>query len=165
MLIKRWKAKVPSTFSHNVLTLSVHFWYRFWLNRLYEALYPPHHVFGSVSDLALSTIPEATKALNVVKDWVRTHMYGRSFLPYTTFLTDVIRATTLAFMFDRSHAFYLRNAAYFSIRPPPMYIRRGGFSILPELLDAMSGTYTWSLSAGFAFIEQVLFSIHLYFLF
>ncbi|SJL05051.1 uncharacterized protein ARMOST_08423 [Armillaria ostoyae] len=34
---------------------------KFWLNRLYEALYPPHHVFGSVSDIALSTIPEATK--------------------------------------------------------------------------------------------------------
>ncbi|PBK77543.1 hypothetical protein ARMSODRAFT_949477 [Armillaria solidipes] len=129
---------------------------KFWLNRLYEALYPPHHVFGSVSDLALSTIPEATKALNVVKDWVRTHMYGRAFLPYTTFLTDVIRATTLAFMFDRSQAIYLRNAAYFSIRTPLTYIRRGGSSVLPELLGAMSGTYTWSLSAGFAFIEHVI---------
>ncbi|KAK0444957.1 uncharacterized protein EV420DRAFT_1721599 [Desarmillaria tabescens] len=129
---------------------------KFWLNRLYEALYPPHHVFGSISDLALSTIPEATKALNVVKDWVRTLVYGRAFLPYTTFLTDVMRATTLAFMFDRSQAVYLRNAAYFSIRTPPAYIRRGGSPILPELLGAMSGTYTWSLAAGFAFVEQVL---------
>ncbi|KAG7450801.1 uncharacterized protein BT62DRAFT_928080 [Guyanagaster necrorhizus] len=129
---------------------------KFWLNRLYEALYPPHHVFGSISDLSLSTIPEAAKAMNVVKDWVRTLMYGRAFLPYTSFLTDVMRATTLAFMFDRSQAGYLRNAAYFSIHPPLIYIRRGGSPILPELLGAMSGTHTWSLAAGFAFVEHVI---------
>ncbi len=110
-------------------------------------------MLGSISDLALSTIPEAAKALNVVKDWVRTLVYGRAFLPHTNFLTDVMRATTLAFMFDRSQADYLRNAAYFSIRTPPMYFRRGGSPILPELLGAMSGTNTWSLSAGFAFVE------------
>ncbi|KAG7450843.1 uncharacterized protein BT62DRAFT_1001658 [Guyanagaster necrorhizus] len=135
---------------------------KFWLNRLYEALYPPHHVFGSISDLALSTIPEAAKALNVMKDWVRTLVYSQVYTPQTTFLTDVMRATTLTFMFDRSQADYLRNAAYFSTRPPLVYIRRGGSPILPELLGAMSGTHTWSLAAGFAFVEQVLFLIHLY---
>ncbi|KAK0198135.1 hypothetical protein F5146DRAFT_995722 [Armillaria mellea] len=110
---------------------------KFWLNRLYEALYPPHHVLGSISDLTLSTIPEAAKALNVVKDWVRTLVYGRAFLPHTNFLTDVMRATTFAFMFDRSQADYLRNAAYFSIRTPPMYFRLGGSPILPELLGVL----------------------------
>ncbi|KAK0506408.1 hypothetical protein EDD18DRAFT_1455735 [Armillaria luteobubalina] len=130
---------------------------KFWLNRLYEALYPPHHVLGSISDLTLSAIPEAAKALNVVKDWVRTLVYGRAFLPHMTFLTDVMRATTLAFMFDRSQASnYLGNAAYFSIHTPPMYFRRGGPPILPELLGAMSGTNTWSLAAGFAFVEHVI---------
>ncbi|KAK0478174.1 hypothetical protein IW261DRAFT_1482258 [Armillaria novae-zelandiae] len=129
---------------------------KFWLNRLYEALYPPHHVLGSISDLTLSTIPEAAKALNVVKDWVRTLVYGRAFFPHVTFLTNVMQATTLAFMFDRSQAYYLRNAAYFSIHTPSMYFRRGGSPILPELLGAMSGTETWSLSAGFAFVEHVI---------
>ncbi|KAK0232764.1 hypothetical protein IW262DRAFT_1259156 [Armillaria fumosa] len=130
---------------------------KFWLHRLCDALHPPHHMFGSISHLALSTIPEAPKGLNVVKDWVQTLVYRQEFLPDMTFLTDVIRATTLAFMFDRSEADdYLKHAAYFSMRTPPMYIRRGGSSILPELLAAMSGTSTWSLTAGFVFVEHVI---------
>ncbi|KAK0207964.1 hypothetical protein DFS33DRAFT_396866 [Desarmillaria ectypa] len=128
---------------------------KFWLNRLCEALHPPHHMFGSISHLALSTIPEAAKALNVVKDWVRTLVYGRAYHPQMSFLTDVMRTTTLALMFDRNQAGYLKNAAYFSIHTPSMYIRRGGSSIVSELLRAMSGTESWSLSAGFAFIEKV----------
>ncbi|KAK0506460.1 hypothetical protein EDD18DRAFT_1455776 [Armillaria luteobubalina] len=130
---------------------------KFWIHRLCNALHPPHHMFGSSSHLALSTVPEATKGLNIVKDWMRTFVYRQEFLPDIAFLTDVIRTTTLAFMFDRSEADdYLKHAAYFSMRTPPMYIRRGGSSILPELLAAMSGTYTWSLTAGFVFVEQVL---------
>ncbi len=146
--------------SYNLQTTSVHFWDRFWLNRLYEALYPPYHAFGSISDLALSTIPEAVKALSIVKDWVRTLVYKREISPATNFLTDVMRTTTLALTFDRSQASYLRNAAYFRAPTPHMYIRRGGCPILPELLGVMSGSYTWSLSAGFVFVEQVMFSVH-----
>ncbi|KAK0183607.1 hypothetical protein F5146DRAFT_229634 [Armillaria mellea] len=101
---------------------------KFWLHRLCDALHPPHHMFGSISHLAPSTIPEAPKALNVVKDWVRTLVYRREFLPDMAFLTDVIRATTLAFMFDRSEAGnYLKHAAYFSMHTPPMYIRSRWF--------------------------------------
>ncbi|KAK0475067.1 hypothetical protein IW261DRAFT_1495269 [Armillaria novae-zelandiae] len=130
---------------------------KFWLHRLCDALHPPHHIFGSISHLALSTIPEAAKGLDVVKDWVRTLVYRQEFLPDVAFLTDVIRATTLAFMIDRSEADdYLKHAAYFSMRTPPMYIRRGDSSVLPELLAAMSGTYTWSLTAGFVFVEHVI---------
>ncbi|KAK0440419.1 uncharacterized protein EV420DRAFT_1650550 [Desarmillaria tabescens] len=129
---------------------------KFWINRLYEALYPPHHMFGSISHLALSTIPEAPKALNVVKDWVRTLVYGREYHPWTNFLTDVMRTAALALAIDRSQADYLRNAAYFRIYPPFMYIRQGDRLILHDLLDSMSGHQTWSLSAGFRFFEHVV---------
>ncbi|KAK0440837.1 hypothetical protein EV421DRAFT_1905200 [Armillaria borealis] len=113
----------------------------FWLNRLYEAVYPPHHVFGSISDLDLSTIPEAARAVNVVKDWVTTLTYRRAFYPNTTSRMDVMRATTLALIFDQSQADYLGNVAYPNACTPPMYIRRGGSSILLGPLAAMSGTY------------------------
>ncbi|KAK0232768.1 hypothetical protein IW262DRAFT_22523 [Armillaria fumosa] len=129
---------------------------KFWLNRLYEALYPPHHMFGSISHLALSSIPEAPKAWNVVRDWVRTVVYGREYHPRTTFLMDVMRTATLAFTFDRSQSIYLKNAAYFRTRPPPFYIRRGGRLILHDLLYSMSGARTWSLTAGFKFVEHVV---------
>ncbi|KAK0197996.1 hypothetical protein F5146DRAFT_1130943 [Armillaria mellea] len=76
------------------------FWYRFWLDRLYEAVHPPHRVFGSISDLDLSTIPEAARAGNVVKDWVRTLTYRRAFCPNATNRMDAMRATTLALIFD-----------------------------------------------------------------
>ncbi|KAK0456985.1 hypothetical protein EV421DRAFT_1755841 [Armillaria borealis] len=88
---------------------------KFWLHRLCDALHPPPHMFGSISHLALSTIPEAKKP------------------------DDYLKHTA---------------AAYLSMRTPPIYICRGGSSILPELLAAMSGTYTWSLTAGFVFVEQ-----------
>ncbi|PBK59143.1 hypothetical protein ARMSODRAFT_1027641 [Armillaria solidipes] len=129
---------------------------KFWLNRLYEALHPPYHIFGSISHLALSTIPEAPKALNVVRDWVRTLVYGREYHPRTNFLTDVMRTATLAFTFDRSQAVYLRNAAYFRIPPPFMYIRQDNYLILHDLLNSMSGAQPWSLTAGFLFVEHVV---------
>ncbi|KAG7450840.1 uncharacterized protein BT62DRAFT_1001654 [Guyanagaster necrorhizus] len=129
---------------------------KFWLNRLYEALYPPHHMFGSISHLALSTIPEAPKALKIVKYWVRTLVYGQTYHPQTTFLMDVMRTATLALTFDRSQAYYLRNAAYHNIRPPSVYIRRGDGLILHDLLSSMSGDRAWSLTAGFRFVEHVV---------
>ncbi|PBK79680.1 hypothetical protein ARMGADRAFT_118281 [Armillaria gallica] len=129
---------------------------KFWLHRLYEALHPPYPIFGSISHLALSTIPEAPKALNVVRDWVRTLVYGREYHPRTNFLMDVMRTATLAFTFDRSQSSYLRDAAYFRFPPPYIYIRRGSHLILHELLYSMSGARTWSLTAGFRFVEHVV---------
>ncbi|KAK0443136.1 uncharacterized protein EV420DRAFT_1649415 [Desarmillaria tabescens] len=130
---------------------------KFWLNRLCDALHPPHPKFGSISHLALSTIPEAQKALNVVKDWVRTVVYDRKCHPKTNFLADVMRTATLAFTFDRSQASYLRNAAYFREKyPPSTYIRRGNVFIPRDLLNSMSGSQIWSLTAGFLFVEHVV---------
>ncbi|KAK0506583.1 hypothetical protein EDD18DRAFT_36674 [Armillaria luteobubalina] len=129
---------------------------KFWLNRLYEALYPPHHMFGSISHLVLSSIPEAPKALNVVRDWVRAVVYGREYHPWTPFLTDVMRMTSLTLTFDRSQAGYLRNAAYFRIPPPFVYIRRDNHLILNDLLNSILGSQTWSLTAGFRFFEHVV---------
>ncbi|PBK60035.1 hypothetical protein ARMSODRAFT_898604 [Armillaria solidipes] len=132
----------------------------FWLNRLYEALHPPHPNFGSISHLALSTIPEAQKALNVVRDWVRTLTYGRNYLPQEYFLTDVMRIATFAFTFDRNQTGYLKNAAFFRTAPPFIYIRQGNrgghFIILRDLLNSMAGSQTWSLMAGFHFVEHVV---------
>ncbi|KAK0456957.1 hypothetical protein EV421DRAFT_103155 [Armillaria borealis] len=132
----------------------------FWLNRLYEALHPPHPNFGSISHLALSTIPEAQKALNVVRDWVRTLAYGRNYLPQEYFLTDVMRIATFAFTFDRNQAGYLKNSAFFRTAPPSIYIRQGNrgghFIILRDLLNSMAGSQTWSLMAGFHFVEHVV---------
>lgn len=55
----------------------------------------------------------------------------------------VMRATTLALIFDQSQADYLGNVAYLNACAPPMYIRRSGSSILPDPLAATSGTYPW----------------------
>ncbi len=126
---------------------------RFWINRLYEALHPPYQIFGSISHLAISTIPEAPKALNVVRDWVRTLVYGREYLPKMTFLMDVMRTATLAFTFDRSQSIYLRDAAYFRFPPPYIYMRQGRHLVLHELLYSMSGARTSSLTIGFQFVE------------
>ncbi|PBK60033.1 hypothetical protein ARMSODRAFT_966416 [Armillaria solidipes] len=128
----------------------------FWLNRLSDALHPPDCIFGSISYLALSTIPEALKALDIVGDWVRTLVYGREYLLQTYFIPEVMRTATLALMFDRSQSGHLRNTPYFSeTRTPPAYIRqRDGF--LHNLLSSMSGDQTWSLTAGCLFVERVV---------
>ncbi|KAG7450850.1 uncharacterized protein BT62DRAFT_1001665 [Guyanagaster necrorhizus] len=112
----------------------------FWLNRLCDALYPPHHMFGSISYLVLSTIPEAPRALDIM-----------------TFVPDVIRTATIALMFDRSQAGYLRNPAYISAKHPPSnYVRQNNGIAIHNLLSSMSGDQTWSLTAGFLFVELVV---------
>ncbi|KAK0245331.1 hypothetical protein EDD85DRAFT_800629 [Armillaria nabsnona] len=128
----------------------------FWLKRLSNALHPPDRIFGSISHLALSTIPEALKALDFVGDWVRTLVYGQEYLPQTCFVPEVMRTATLALMFDRSQAGHLRNTPYFSAtRPPPAYTRQeDGF--VHKLLSSMSGDQTWSLTAGCLFVERVV---------
>ncbi|KAK0207600.1 hypothetical protein IW262DRAFT_1469183 [Armillaria fumosa] len=128
----------------------------FWLHRLSDALHPPDCIFGSISHLALSTIPEALKALDIVGDWVRTLVYSQEYLPQTYFVPEVMRTATLALMYDRSQAGHLRNTPYFSTtRSPPAYIRqRDGF--VHNLLSSMSGDQTWSLTAGCLFVERVV---------
>ncbi|KAK0506463.1 hypothetical protein EDD18DRAFT_32642 [Armillaria luteobubalina] len=128
----------------------------FWLHRLSDALHPPDCIFGSISHLALSTIPEASKALDVVGDWVQTLVYGQEHLPQTYFVPEVMQTATLAHMYDRSQAGHLRDTPYFSTtRSPPAYIRQRD-SFVHNLLSSMSGDQTWSLTAGCLFVERVV---------
>ncbi|KAK0444909.1 uncharacterized protein EV420DRAFT_1721414 [Desarmillaria tabescens] len=130
---------------------------KFWLSRLCDALHPPDRVFGSISDLALSTIPEAPKALDVVRDWIQILVYGREYLPPIQLSPDVMRTALLALMFDRSQAGHLRNTPYSSAKhPPSMYIRRRNGFVLHNLLSSMSGDQTWSLTAGCLFVERII---------
>ncbi|KAK0207928.1 hypothetical protein DFS33DRAFT_393620 [Desarmillaria ectypa] len=129
----------------------------FWLSRLCDALHPPSRIFGSISDLALSTIPEASKALDVVRDWIRTLVYGREYLPQVDLAPDVMRTASLALMFDRSQAGHLRNTPHSRAKhPPSTYIRRGNGFVLYNLLSSMSGDQTWSLTTGFLFVEHIV---------
>ncbi len=68
-----------------------------------------------------------------------------------------MRIATFAFTFDRNQAGYLKNAAYFRTAPPFIYIRQGNrgghFNIIRDLLNSMAGSQTWSLMAGFHFVE------------
>ncbi|KAK0198014.1 hypothetical protein F5146DRAFT_1130958 [Armillaria mellea] len=129
----------------------------FWLNRLCNALHPLHPIFGSISHLVLSTIPEAPKALDIVGDWLRTLVYGQEYLPTTDFIPEMMQTAILALMYDRSQAGHLRNTPYFSAtHPPPAYIRQGSGFALHNLLSSMSGDQRWSLTAGCLFVELIV---------
>ncbi|KAK0440850.1 hypothetical protein EV421DRAFT_767955 [Armillaria borealis] len=131
-IIARASASLATDFGENSSGLTVF------------TIHPPHHVFGSISDLDLSTNLEAARAVNVVKDWARTFTSRPALYPNTTSRMDVMRSTTLAHIFDQSQAYYFGNAAYLSACTTPMYIRHGSSSILVlEPLAATSGTYPW----------------------
>lgn len=74
---------------------------RFLVERLYNALYPPHHSLGTIVDLDISSIPEATEAMTVLRSWIQTLAFSQSFHPHTTFLRRIMRLSVMAFMFDR----------------------------------------------------------------
>ncbi|KAF9033219.1 hypothetical protein BDZ89DRAFT_983953 [Hymenopellis radicata] len=129
---------------------------KYWISQLYNALYPPHHSLGSISDLDVSKIPEAEKGFNVVRHWVQSLAFTQQIRPHTTFLTDVMQVASLAYAFDRHRVEstkYLQQAPYWSTEPMPRRYYKFGNFIVPELLLSISGS---SLGGGSMVVTHIV---------
>ncbi|KAF9224470.1 hypothetical protein BS17DRAFT_766503 [Gyrodon lividus] len=72
-----------------------------WLNRLYEAVFPPVCYQGSIADINWSTIQDGSDGIRIMKEWVRTTIY--SLHPNNdpqVYITSILRLTKLSLVFD-----------------------------------------------------------------
>lgn len=114
---------------------------RKWIRKLYEALNPSFHTFGTPSSLNYSRVPEARQAFQAVGDWAQNLL--ASLQPSDEhFLTSFIQITNLALAQSRGGPTYLiySSRCIEPIHLAGVYLRPAGPSnILPELLFGQEG--------------------------
>ncbi|KAG6919462.1 hypothetical protein DXG01_005721 [Tephrocybe rancida] len=112
---------------------------RQYICQLYEAVNPPFYRLGTHSQLNPDLIPEYRKGIQVLKEWLRDAAYVLDFNPRVLLLTNLLRISSLALMFDRRDALnYLRKAPCLSSAVRP-YLRgsSGGFVLVADLLETI----------------------------
>lgn len=128
--------------------------YRFWLVRLYDALYPSNHVLGTSASLDFKEIPEAVEASRAVREWVQVFVSGHTFQPPVPFLSDLLRVATLAHIFDNDAApYYLHRGRFAMVQCPSQFERPGGGQVLHELVATFEGRSSSCLVAGILSIQ------------
>ena len=130
--------------------------YRFWLSRLYHALFPAHVKAGSWLDLDIQLIPEAERGLAVVREWLHEFLYTASFkgIGHHSFLTNLAYVITLdIFLAKDSAATYFNRAACIVGEKPHIYLRNVDRYIIQDLRDFLCYDGTTALSAGVLFIK------------
>ncbi|KAJ7725516.1 hypothetical protein DFH07DRAFT_853912 [Mycena maculata] len=131
---------------------------RYWISRLYSALYPSFYRLGSASSLDLSYIPEAEAAFQVVKEWSRRWIYGFEFIPLMKFLSNLAQVARLSFQLDTKDAMsYLTQSPFIGIKPT-IYLRRGGNYVVTEFLLSLQGKEETCISAGVLFVQHIVLS-------
>ncbi|KAL1686634.1 hypothetical protein GGG16DRAFT_117700 [Schizophyllum commune] len=132
----------------------------YWINKLYETLFPPIFKLGTTVNLRNALIPEATKYFQIVKYWCQDVLRSQPRAPRDErVLTTVLRAAHLSYIFDKKDApRYLRTAPalrYFHTRGMESYFV-GGYCIVPYMLSALEGDGNHFINAGVAFLRQVM---------
>ncbi|THH29325.1 hypothetical protein EUX98_g4866 [Antrodiella citrinella] len=133
-------------------------WRRFWLSKLYHALYPPHRRMGSIGILDLTLIPESDRAIPIVNEWVRDVLNTvHDGVPPPSYLTTISEASHLAFAFDSSAAReYLPRTPFVNMPPShALLLRENQYHVVHDLLQALDGSSPVSISAGILFFAHV----------
>ncbi|KAJ3758111.1 hypothetical protein EV360DRAFT_83381 [Lentinula raphanica] len=125
---------------HNVYPYSsdaMGFQRSFWLSHLYDALFPPSYILGTLSVARFQQIAEFPAAVATLQEWIRHSIYGLAYTPIPKFLTDLMRLGTLAMVFDRPVALsqsLLRKGRFNQIPRPQLFWRWGEGDIVHELI-------------------------------
>ncbi|THU96852.1 hypothetical protein K435DRAFT_965733 [Dendrothele bispora CBS 962.96] len=131
---------------------------RYWLIRLYEAMFPVSHVMGTFSNLNLQSIPEAEKACRIVCEWIRNGIYSLLF-PFREdagALSQLMRLTFMALFLDKDAGYHLGRAPFVYMHPVPHYLDRHGSSIAKELVAALEGSADNSLVMGILALNHIV---------
>ncbi|KAJ7171712.1 hypothetical protein C8R43DRAFT_1231226 [Mycena crocata] len=129
---------------------------RYWISRLYSALYPSFYRLGSASCLDLNSIPEAVAGFQVVKEWIRTWVYEFRFMPQARFLGNLCQVAKFAFQFDRKDAMTYLTKSPFMLMTPSVYLRTGARYVVSEFISSLEGKEETCISAGVLFVRHVV---------
>ncbi|KAF5377115.1 hypothetical protein D9757_008781 [Collybiopsis confluens] len=135
MVSLRRRVKMQSYSPRSDLALS------FWLNRLYNALFPPSYVLGTSAYAQFQEIPEYSGATRTIRGWVRDFILGRHYHPSDTFLSDLTRLGTLAMVFDGLYALgtsLIYRGKWGLTSGPSFFNRKGGGTVIPELIGLIT---------------------------
>jgi hypothetical protein len=132
---------------------------RYWINRLYEALNPSVYYLGTVANLDVALIPEAERAIDVVKSWSRDFLYSQRRMD-TMLLTTVYQTTNLCFFLDKPNALqYIHRAPVFDVFDVRSYCRSLGgdnptnVPIVRELACSLQCTDERFILGGVLFVK------------
>ena len=129
-----------------------------WLTHLYEAFNPQSHAQGSTANLDLSMIPGAREAIGVMKHWVRDALYTLTAnYDRSSYLTSVLKLTSLIFAFDEASALRCIKQARFNTDlarvPQFVYPDLDGRYMLEDIVRLFDGTQQTSISSGLMFLR------------
>ncbi|KAI0638791.1 hypothetical protein C8Q77DRAFT_1044775, partial [Trametes polyzona] len=133
-----------------------------WLRRLYEALHPPHYMLGSPHLLSVTAVPELDEGRHIITVWIRDFLNelrpGRSEGALHVFLSNLLRATRLAMMFDTRAAsakLHCLPCAFPGVWSLPVLWRDNTY-VVQDLLWAMQCRDRGSLERGILFVNHIL---------
>ncbi|KAI0042885.1 hypothetical protein FA95DRAFT_1609833 [Auriscalpium vulgare] len=132
---------------------------RIWFERLYDSLNPSLVAFGSAACLDVKLIPEAGRAINAVKEWVRSSLYKLD--PYdrqSLFLSNLLRLVDLGKTFDQAaiQDYLPRTPVVTQYRPPHLVRQPINAYVVDDLVGFFTKEEQWSLSAGALFFKHIL---------
>ncbi|KAI3622615.1 hypothetical protein WG66_015967 [Moniliophthora roreri] len=153
----------PSKYSHSRR--------RFWLRRLYEAVFPPHPVMGNMSCFDIQNVPEMQgNAMVDIKYWILGFIYSHRLLPLPPFLTLLSYGTALLITAAPSFltlkesgilstysndARYVYRGQWKWAKFPQEYRRESG-TVVYDLLSAFQGTAPNSLTKGILCLRHII---------
>ncbi|KIY69309.1 hypothetical protein CYLTODRAFT_489012 [Cylindrobasidium torrendii FP15055 ss-10] len=115
----------------------------FVLRRLYLALQPSHYALGTIMSLDTSRIPEASTGFRVLRRWTRELASDLQDKSDLHFLSDILRVSLLAGIFDRqrvSTARYIEQGHCWDVlRTDGAYNTPEGASIVPHIISTLGG--------------------------
>ena len=126
-----------------------------WLDALFKMLYPIHHTLGSVANLDKTRIPEYTRAVQVVNNWIRDFFFDATEKStHRGFLTAAIQRACLALEFQPSNAQDIFKRSPWIANPPRGSPQRDGDRfLLHDLLDALTRAPLTGLISGMLAIK------------
>ncbi|KAH8101588.1 hypothetical protein BXZ70DRAFT_933981 [Cristinia sonorae] len=143
---------------------------KFWLSILYHALFPPSSAFGSASLFDPTTIPEAERAIPVLKIWLRNLFYNLNPTPNdssalnTTFLDNIVELIRLAIVFDHEAARQYFGRARCVTSSPASLIRNTasgeGRYVINDLLDLLQSPAAFKVSCGVLLFKHICEESH-----
>jgi hypothetical protein len=95
--------KCPTLSQKTLFLIATHNSQRYWINRLHETLYPSIYYFWTVASLDVALMPEAHRAIEVVKTWSRDFLYNRPRWD-ARLLTAVYQTANICFYLDKADA-------------------------------------------------------------
>ena len=126
---------------------------------MHETLNPSVYYLGTVANLDVALIPEAPRAIEVVKGWSRDFLYSQHRWD-PMLLTTLYQTTDLCFFLDKLNAHqYIHRAPLFDVFDRPEYRRNLGINnstsapVVRELARSLEGTDDEFISVGILFVK------------